>query len=81
VTDRVAVALNRLTTNPNKAHVRSEGGHAWTLKGKCRFCGMTRVDFRMHKRPECQGNKMGSTQKPNPGLGGEGSAGRRGSRQ
>lgn len=54
MTDRVVTALNRMTTNPNSARVRSEGGHAWTLKGKCRFCGMTRVDFRMQKRPECE---------------------------
>ena len=54
MTDRVVAALNRLTTNPNRVRVRSEGSHAWNLKGKCRFCGMTRVDFRMHKRPDCQ---------------------------
>jgi hypothetical protein len=57
VTDRVIAALNRKTTNPNRPSVRSEGGHAWTLKGKCRFCGMTRVDFRMQSRPDCQGQK------------------------
>ena len=33
--------------------VRSDGGHAWTLKGKCRFCGMTRVFFRLQNRPAC----------------------------
>jgi hypothetical protein len=54
MTDRVAAALNRVTTNPNRARVRSEGSHAWTLKGKCRFCGMARVDFRMQGRPDCQ---------------------------
>jgi hypothetical protein len=54
VTDRVVAALNRITTNPNRARVRSEGGHAWTLKGKCRFCGMTRVSFRMQGRPDCR---------------------------
>ena len=57
MTDRVVVALNRLTTNPNRVRVRSEGGHAWTLKGKFRFCGMTRADFRMQKRPDCKGQK------------------------
>jgi hypothetical protein len=33
--------------------VRSEGGHAWTLKGKCRFCGMARADFKLQNRPDC----------------------------
>jgi hypothetical protein len=33
--------------------IRGEGGHAWTLKGKCRFCGMTRVLFKMQNRPDC----------------------------
>jgi hypothetical protein len=54
VTDRVIAALNRKTINPSSARIRSEGGHAWTLKGKCRFCGMMRVDFNMQKRPDCQ---------------------------
>jgi len=27
--------------------IRSEGGHAWTLKGKCRFCGLNRADFKV----------------------------------
>ena len=58
MTDRVAAALNRLTLNPGRQHNRSEGGHAWTLKAKCRFCGMTRVDFRMQKRPGCPGRKI-----------------------
>jgi hypothetical protein len=57
VTDRVVAALNRMTTNPNRRQIRSEGGHAWTLKGKCRFCGMTRVNFRMQGRPDCQWQK------------------------
>ena len=54
MTNRVVAALNRMTINPKRSRVRSEGGHAWTLKGKCRFCGMTRVDFRMQKRSECE---------------------------
>ena len=58
MTNRVAAALNRLTLNPGRQHNRSEGGHAWTLKAKCRFCGMTRVDFRMQKRPGCAGRKI-----------------------
>ena len=58
MTDRVAAALNRLTTDPKRVGVRSEGGHAWTLKAKCRFCGMTRVDFRMQKRRGCPGRKI-----------------------
>jgi hypothetical protein len=51
------MALNRLTTNPKRVGVRSEGSHAWNLKGKCRFCGMTRVDFRLQNRPGCDGQK------------------------
>jgi hypothetical protein len=54
VTDRVVTALNRIAINPNRPRVRSEGGHAWTLKGKCRFCGMAWLDFKMQKRPDCQ---------------------------
>jgi hypothetical protein len=42
-----------LTANPNRRPIRGEGGHAWTLKGKCRFCGMTRVLFKMQNRPDC----------------------------
>ena len=57
MTDRVLTALNRLTTNPKRVGVRSEGSHAWNLKGKCRFCGMTRVDFRMQNRPGWDGRK------------------------
>ena len=36
-----------------KMRIRGEGGHAWTLKGKCRFCGMTRVLFKLQNRPDC----------------------------
>jgi hypothetical protein len=54
LTDRVQAALNRLTVNPNRVRNRSEGGHAWTQKGKCRFCGMTRVLFKSENWPECQ---------------------------
>jgi hypothetical protein len=43
-----------MVSNPNKVRIRGEGGHAWTLKGKCRFCGMMRVDFKMQNRPECK---------------------------
>ncbi len=43
-----------MTANPNKMRVRGEGGHAWTLKGKCRFCGMTRVLFKSENRPDCE---------------------------
>jgi hypothetical protein len=42
-----------VTTHPNKMRIRGEGGHAWTLKGKCRFCGMTRVLFEMQNPPDC----------------------------
>jgi hypothetical protein len=62
VTDRVLAALNRLTTNPNRVRVRSEGSHAWTLKGECRFCGMTRVDFTMQGRPDCKGQRPKESQ-------------------
>jgi hypothetical protein len=44
----------RMTKNANMQRIRIEGGHAWTLKGKCRFCGMTRVLFKMQNRPDCQ---------------------------
>ena len=44
MTDRVVAALNRLATNPKRVGVRSEGSHAWNIKGKCRFCGMARVE-------------------------------------
>jgi hypothetical protein len=57
VTDRVVAALNRMTINPNRQRVRGEGSHAWTLKNKCRFCGMAREDFRMQGRPDCKGQK------------------------
>jgi hypothetical protein len=43
-----------MTANPNKVRIRGEGGHAWTLKGKCRFCGMTRVLFKSENRPDCE---------------------------
>ena len=62
MTDHVVAALNRVTTNPNRARVRSEGSHAWTLKGKCRFCGMARVDFRIQGRPDCKGQKPKASQ-------------------
>jgi hypothetical protein len=39
--------------NPNMQRIRIEGGHAWTLKAKCRFCGMTRVLFKLQNRPDC----------------------------
>ena len=62
MTDRVLTVLNRLTTNPKRVGVRSEGSHAWNLKGKCRFCGMTRVDFRTQGRPDCKGQKPQASQ-------------------
>jgi hypothetical protein len=34
-----------------------QGNHAWNAKGKCRFCGMTRVNFRLQNRPGCSGLK------------------------
>jgi hypothetical protein len=43
-----------MTANPSKVRIRGEGGHAWTLKGKCRFCGMTRVLFKSENRPDCE---------------------------
>jgi hypothetical protein len=43
-----------MTANPNKVRIRGEGGHAWTLKGKCRFCGMSRVLFKSENRPNCE---------------------------
>ena len=43
-----------MTANPNKMRIRGEGGHAWTLKVKCRFCGMTRVLFKSENRPACE---------------------------
>jgi hypothetical protein len=43
-----------MIANPNKMRIRGEGGHAWTLKGKCRFCGMTRVLFKSENRPDCE---------------------------
>ena len=42
-----------MTANPNKMRIRGEGGHAWTLRGKCRFCDMRRVLFKMQNRPDC----------------------------
>ena len=62
MTDSVLTALNRLTTNPKRVGVRSEGGHAWNLKGKCRFCGMARADFRTQGRPACKGPKPKASQ-------------------
>ena len=43
-----------MTAKPNTVRIRGEGGHAWTLKGKCRFCGMTRVLFKSENRPDCE---------------------------
>ena len=57
MTDRVLTVLNRLTTNPKRVGVRSEGSHAWNCKGKCRFCGMTRYTFTNQGRPDCKGQK------------------------
>lgn len=41
----------------NRRQVRSEGGHAWNLKGECRFCGMSKQSFRENGRPNCEGIK------------------------
>ena len=43
-----------MTANLNKMRIRGEGGCAWTLKGKCRFCGMTTVLFKSENRPACE---------------------------
>jgi len=51
---------------PNKIRNRSEGGHAWTLKGKCRFCGMTKVDFKLQNQPGCQWHGKSSKPKAPP---------------
>ena len=53
-----------MTANPNKMRIRGEGGHAWTLKGKCRFCGMTRVLFKSENRPDCEWQIKPSKRKP-----------------
>ena len=42
-----------MAIRPNMKRIRSEGGHAWTLKGKCRFCGLNRADFKIKNRPDC----------------------------
>jgi hypothetical protein len=54
-----------MATNPKKVRIRGQGGHAWTLKGKCRFCGMTRVDFKLNNGPDCQWHAVGA-KKPKP---------------
>ena len=54
------------TANPNKVRIRGEGGHAWTLKGKCRFCGMTRVLFKSENRPDCEWHIKPGTRKTAP---------------
>jgi hypothetical protein len=46
--------IAKMVANPNKVRIRGEGGQAWTLKGKCRFCGMTRVLFKSENRPDCE---------------------------
>jgi hypothetical protein len=38
----------------NGKNIRIEGDHAWSLKGACRFCGMTRKAFKEQGRPDCQ---------------------------
>ena len=53
-----------MIANPNKVRIRGEGGHAWTLKGKCRFCGMTRVLFKSENRPNCAWHGKPSKRKP-----------------
>jgi hypothetical protein len=41
----------------NERRIRMESGHAWNLKGKCRFCGMDRAFFKLNARPECPWSK------------------------
>ena len=56
---------------PNMTRIRSEGGHAWTLKGKCQFCGMTRVDFKLSNRPDCEWHGVKATKPKAPPRGNE----------
>src|SRR6516164_2179170 len=35
--------------------MRFERGHAWNVKGACRFCGMTKLFFQAHRMPKCLG--------------------------
>jgi hypothetical protein len=39
-----------------------QGGHAWSLKGKCRFCGMTRAIFTAEGKPDCRWSKTETTE-------------------
>jgi hypothetical protein len=48
--------------------VRFERGHAWNLKGKCRFCGMTKLFFNAHRMPECRGLTKPKLIKQSPPL-------------
>jgi len=52
-----------MTDNPNKMRIRGEGGHAWTLRGKCRFCGMTRVLFKSETGPIANGTSSPASAK------------------
>ena len=52
--------------NPNMQSIRIEGGHAWTLKGKCRFCGMTRVLPKMQNRPDCEWPSIKAQKRKSP---------------
>jgi hypothetical protein len=46
-----------MRTPTRRGRVRTENGHAWNLRKRCRFCGLAREFFNQNGRPECQGAK------------------------
>jgi hypothetical protein len=46
--------------------MRVQAGHAWSLKGQCRFCRMTRQIFIAEGEPDCRWQKIGATKHGNP---------------
>jgi hypothetical protein len=45
--------------------MRVQSGHAWSLKGQCRFCRMTRQIFIAEGEPDCQWQRIGATNRTN----------------
>ena len=50
------MAVKRACTHPD---CTEEG--ILTLKGKCRFCGLSRADFKVQNRPDCDWKATGVT--------------------
>ena len=46
--------------------MRFKGGHAWSLKGQCRFCRMTAQTFMAEGEPGCRRQAMAAPKHRNP---------------